>query len=90
MVRLERDLPPELAGRAELSAAEYRALADTPPRRKYGAVPDFTALREQIGYAAWHLRLAGGVNAGTHIALASEAMRAALALVDAAEKPHQD
>jgi hypothetical protein len=39
MVRLERDLPPELAGRDELSAAEYRALADTPPRRKYGNVP---------------------------------------------------
>jgi hypothetical protein len=39
MVRLERDLPPDLAGRAELSAAEYRALADAPPRRKYGNVP---------------------------------------------------
>jgi hypothetical protein len=40
MVRLERDLPPDLAGRAELSAAEYRALAGTePPRRKYGNVP---------------------------------------------------
>jgi hypothetical protein len=25
-MRLERDLPPELAGRAELGAAEYRAL----------------------------------------------------------------
>jgi hypothetical protein len=39
MVRLDRDLPPELAGRSELSAAEYRALADTPPRRKYGNTP---------------------------------------------------
>jgi hypothetical protein len=39
MVRLERDLPPDLAGRAELSAAEYRALADAPPRRKYGNTP---------------------------------------------------
>jgi hypothetical protein len=39
MGRLERDLPPDLAGRAELSAAEYRALADTPPRRKYGNTP---------------------------------------------------
>jgi hypothetical protein len=38
-MRLDRDLPPELAGRVELSAAEYRALADTPPRRKYGNVP---------------------------------------------------
>jgi hypothetical protein len=39
MGRLERDLPPDLAGRAELGAAEYRALADTPPRRnKYNAV----------------------------------------------------
>jgi hypothetical protein len=38
-MRLDRDLPPELAGRVELSAAEYRALADTPPaRNKYGAV----------------------------------------------------
>jgi hypothetical protein len=41
MVRLERDLPPDLAGRAELSAAEYRALADTPPKRnKYGNVKE--------------------------------------------------
>jgi hypothetical protein len=39
MVRLERDLPPELAGRAELSAAEYRALTDAPPARKYGNEP---------------------------------------------------
>jgi hypothetical protein len=40
VVRLERDLPPELAGRAELSAAEYRALADAPPaRNKYNAQP---------------------------------------------------
>jgi hypothetical protein len=40
MVRLDRDLPPDLAGRAELSAAEYRALADTPPKRaKYGNTP---------------------------------------------------
>jgi hypothetical protein len=39
MVRLERDLPPDLAGRADLSAAEYRALADAPPGRKYGNEP---------------------------------------------------
>jgi hypothetical protein len=39
VVRLDRDLPPALAGRAELSAAEYRALADAPPARKYGNEP---------------------------------------------------
>jgi hypothetical protein len=39
-MRLDRDLPPELAGRAELGAAEYRALADTAPKRsKYGNTP---------------------------------------------------
>jgi hypothetical protein len=39
-MRLDRDLPPELADRAELSAAEYRALAGTPPKRnKYGNEP---------------------------------------------------
>jgi hypothetical protein len=39
-MRLDRDLPPDLAGRAELSAAEYRALADAPPaRNKYNAQP---------------------------------------------------
>jgi hypothetical protein len=74
MVRLERDLPPELAGRAELSAAEYRALADTPPaRNKYGAVPTeidgrrFDSLAEAARYGELLLRERAGEITGLRV-----------------------